>query len=286
MIGPFHLRFAPEPSPSVNLSWTTLHEFVDGAPFVAVARRDETYRVRVAGIGDFLVVRGETDVRVEVLPSVEERNVHQAFSDYVLPAAYQLIGVLAFHASATQIGEDVVGFLGTSGRGKSTIAAALAQTGCVFADDCLAVERVSDMWIAHPEGVLPQLRSPSAARFVPSGASAGEKTPFETRLAAESTRLTALYVLEEGATCELIAVRRSEALMHLASHLYRVDWVSRDLLGSELDQLDRLVRDVAVRRLAFARSFEMLPAVAKSVVEDVATLRRDNIERASKGEKR
>ena len=75
--------------------------------------------------------------------------------------AYLLVDALSFsmvrlgceplHATAVSTGDGVAAFLGNSGDGKSTLAAAFIQGGCrLLTDDMLVVTRHSQGWLAQP----------------------------------------------------------------------------------------------------------------------------------------
>jgi hypothetical protein len=69
----------------------------------------------------------------------------------VLPFAAVLRGLEVLHASAVVLGGGAVAFVGRSGAGKSSVAAALAHRGATFlADDVLALERREGRLLAHP----------------------------------------------------------------------------------------------------------------------------------------
>ena len=83
----------------------------------------------------------------------------------ILGLVLRLRGALAFHASAVQIGEGAIGFIGPRGAGKSTLAAALAAAGCpVVTDDVLHVRPDEKRWMAEPFAAMLKLW-PDGARL-------------------------------------------------------------------------------------------------------------------------
>ena len=82
----------------------------------------------------------------------------------VLALAWRLRGELCLHASAVSIGGRAVLFVGESGAGKSTIAAALAVRGHrVIADDLVVISADHEARAARSEGVHLRLRQSGVA---------------------------------------------------------------------------------------------------------------------------
>src|SRR5574340_1151913 len=74
-------------------------------------------------------------------PAGGEQTVEHLYLNQVLPLALSMQGKLVFHASAVEIGEVAVAFMGESGKGKSTLAASFATHGYRFlTDDGLVIE--------------------------------------------------------------------------------------------------------------------------------------------------
>ena len=97
-----------------------------------------------------------------------------------LPFAAVASGLEVLHAAAVVIGGRAVAVTGTSGAGKSSVAAALALRGAeLLTDDVLAVERSEHGLVAHPGPPLLALRAAEVTtlgddRLESVGALAGE----------------------------------------------------------------------------------------------------------------
>jgi hypothetical protein len=104
---------------------------------------------------------------VEPLPHVDEHVLRLYLLGPALGVLLQQRGLLVLHASAVAIGERVVAFVGESGWGKSTTAAALERRGhTVVADDVCALHlRGSEDPLVFP--AIPRLKldaAPALAR--------------------------------------------------------------------------------------------------------------------------
>jgi hypothetical protein len=85
-------------------------------------------------------VRDGKEIVVDVAPQAEERVLRLFLLGPVLSILLQQRGLLVLHASAVSVGGGAVAFLGASGWGKSTTAAALHALGHnLVADDNVAI---------------------------------------------------------------------------------------------------------------------------------------------------
>lgn len=180
----------------------------------------------------------------------------------VLGFALRLRGVVCLHASAVEIDGRAVAFVGASGAGKSSIAAAFARQGrAVLCDDVMPVAESDGAFHAHP--AYPRLRLwPDAVESLFGSADALPRIVqnWDKRfvdLAAEPFRfrasrlpLAAIYVLEPSDGSAHIATLSSrEALLSLIAATYANGLVEGPLRAAEFGIVARLVDSVAVRRL-------------------------------------
>lgn len=146
--GAIPTRLAPEPEVTVGagpvpealpeagthgLNWemcTGIDGDPDGARFL----------LRVPGIARFLLTAGR-DIRFEADAGIGPADI----AIFLLGTAFGILlhqrGQIVLHASAVRVGGSAVLFCGTSGAGKSSLAAALAQRGFpVVTDDFCALD--------------------------------------------------------------------------------------------------------------------------------------------------
>jgi hypothetical protein len=115
--------------------------FPDGTLWTEFHRADGGYLLRFPQLADFLVSADACTVTCIPVPEVPEGTARHLYLNQVLPLVLSKLGKLVFHASAVEIGSHAVAFVGESGRGKSTLAASFAVSGCRFlTDDGLVVE--------------------------------------------------------------------------------------------------------------------------------------------------
>jgi len=164
-------------------------------------------RLYVEGIATFGIYGGR---EVVINPYVSSDSI--AMRNYVFGTVLGVLchqrGVLPFHGSCLQIGNQAVIFSGDSGAGKSTLAAALVQAGCVMiADDVCAMKFAKDGWLVQP--AFPRVKlHPAAHRAIfgsePSEARVGLQGKHHfcfddvEKFSAQPVLLHAIYFLELG----------------------------------------------------------------------------------------
>ena len=107
-------------------------------------------------VGTFLIQEGREIVIIPA-PEADIRRIRR----YIVGTAMAILlyqrGYLILHASSVNIDDQAVAFLGFSGSGKSSTAAALYTRGYgVLADDLAVVEMIDDKPVVHPG--FPQLK--------------------------------------------------------------------------------------------------------------------------------
>jgi hypothetical protein len=123
------IRCAPAPAPLVE-------PVVESILYQAAPGR---FRLEIPGVATYLATEGR-DVVVAPAPGVAANEVRLFLYGSVMGAVLQQRGILTLHASAVTDGERAILFAGTSGRGKSTLAAAFLDGGYrLLSDDVVAI---------------------------------------------------------------------------------------------------------------------------------------------------
>jgi hypothetical protein len=214
--------------------------------------------------------------------------LHVLLTGPVMAVLIHQRGVLPLHASAVAIDGKVCAFLGESGWGKSTLAAALNRRGHpIVADDVVGIGFQADgRPVVHP--AFAQLR-------IAPGAAAALGIPLESLppldddadgrvLYAASNRATlghaipldSLFVLAVGEAHRVDRVHGCEAFRAIERQAY----VNRDLLEStgttrrHFQQCAQLTQVVEAYRLQRPRSLSALPKTAQTVEQTCARSQR------------
>jgi hypothetical protein len=198
----------------------------------------------------------------------------------VLGFVLRLRGVNCLHASAVAIDDRACAFVGPSGSGKSSMAAAFARGGyAVMSDDVTPVTEESGGFLAQPAYPRLRLWPESVERLfgdresLPAIVPGWDKrhldlgeAPF--RFQREPLPLAAIYLLDDSPGPASIApVPTREAVMSIVADTYATYLLDRDRRAKEFDFIMRLVEAVPVRRLrrgddlaAAARTCEIVAA--------------------------
>lgn len=243
----------------------------------------DLWRVQTSDIGDFDITDGGRAIAWRPT-SHSSRNEELARFDLlgrVLPLALHRAGALSLHGSAVVTPQGAILLLGPKGRGKSTLALALAQAGAQLLTDDVAVVEHGSTWSVVRPGVhavrlwpdsAAQLRTESYGRPGAVGRKLLVHTIPSHLLAHATAPLVAVYLLEpaaEGAIGPaasrgpLPAVRATRELLAQAT--------AGNLLGGAaaaevLGRVAEVVRRAPVYTLGVARAMERLPEVVDTVL--------------------
>lgn len=201
----------------------------------------------------------------------------------VIPLAMLLHqrGLLILHASAVAVNGGVVAFLGKSGQGKSTTAAALHQLGYPFVTDDVLAITFDGAGKATVFPSFPQLRllPESAASLgdnpetLPLLYPNSEKRARSVSDSFQQTRLPLkrIYVLSDGSYRSVEPLKPQSAFLEVMAQSYP----GQNLLkatGTGTAKFQRgvqLVNCVSICRLTRLRSLSALSNLAKFVEEDI-----------------
>jgi hypothetical protein len=123
----------------------------DGRVFMRIDRHaTEGYRIWAPYYGRHIVAADGRAIR-SALPNVSPWRWQRLFFAQALPLAAALQGLEVLHASAVAIRGRIIAFVGSSGSGKTSVAAHAIALGASFVtDELLAVESDGTAVLAHP----------------------------------------------------------------------------------------------------------------------------------------
>lgn len=272
------LRAAPqEPLPS-----RPFHRIVSpgGRPWTLVHREAAGYRLRFPGLADFTVAADGAHARCRPVAGTSRAVCEHLFLNQVRPLMLSHRGHLVFHASAVAAHGGAIAFLGASGRGKSTLAAAFATAGQPFlTDEDLVLDLRHGGYRVRASHPSLRLWDDSRRALLGNRGRAVAALPFtdKTRLASGTAlphgsrprRLLCAYVLGTGRA-------RQPSIRPIAANASVKEWLRNAFLLDPGDKV-RLVThfrntaDLAARvacfRLDFPRRFGVLPRVRQCVLE-------------------
>lgn len=260
------------------------HQWVspDGTIWTQFFRTETGYLLRFPDLADFKVSTDGLVVSCTPAPDVAEATAQHLYLNQVLPLALSKIGKLVFHASAVEVGDNAVAFVGESGRGKSTLAASFALSGFRFlTDDGLVVEAGGEGYMAFPSHPSIRLWQDSQEVLIPSGTEIAPSLDFTSKarflagkdiLFCDQPRfLQQVYFLGDGSEPKLIFQRMTaaEAFIEWMKHSFLLDVEEKTLLAGQFKQVTQLARQPIYFRLDYPRCFDELTQVRQAIVKHV-----------------
>ncbi len=264
------------------------HRYADDVD-VSLWSDGELWRVATSDIGDFDIADDSRTIVWRAGASTSAALASEELARFdmlgrVLPLALHRTGALSLHGSAVITPAGAILLLGAKGRGKSTLALALAQRGAqLLTDDVAVVEAPPGEGARVRPGVHAVRLWPDAAERLGtadygSAGSIGRKLVIQTlpdRLRAfASAPLAAVYILEPGAPVDAGAppvkrerLRQVDAVRQLLGQV-----TAGNLLGGEaapivLARVAELTRRAPVHVLRLHHDFARLNDVVTAILD-------------------
>ncbi|MGB8699344.1 MAG: hypothetical protein WCD18_08015 [Thermosynechococcaceae cyanobacterium] len=235
--------------------------------------------VAIQGIGQFQVQKG---CEIIVTPSVNPdiRLIQLCIAGSIIATLlYQRGYSTILHASAIALHDQVVCFLGNSGDGKSSMAAALiAQGHQIVSDDVVPLIVETDAVKVVP--AYPQIKmGPAIAtalgydldQLIFLHPRLGEYAyRSETDFDPSPLRLTRIYILNDSEALSVEPLTLQSAMLELIRHTYGLQPLAAAIdRKRHFRQCTELLQQVSVCRLNRPRSIPLLPEVVRLIEADV-----------------
>ncbi len=271
-----------------NYEWFHHLEMPDGLRWISYAKKDAEYILRFYEIGDYFVSLTDNIIRCYPQPDIPLESIRHLLIDSVIPMVLNQQGHVVLHAGAVVLQQNVVAFLGLSGRGKSTLTASFyAQGYQVLTDDCLLLSEREGRFYGIPS--YPGIRlwdENLNALFTESVEIAevahytGKKrlvlAPNSFSLDSARLPLTRIFVIEEPeeglSEIKLTKLSAREAFMELVQHTFQLDIKDRSTLTNNSNLFSRLAETGMFYRLSYPRDLTMLPAVQEAITTAVGNM--------------
>ncbi|MDP3484747.1 MAG: hypothetical protein Q8S06_04470 [Methanobacteriaceae archaeon] len=187
-------------------------------------------------------------------------------------------GYLLLHASAVNVNDNAIAFLGEVGHGKSTITVALNERGYpLISDDILAIklERNSNP-ITFPSFSRIKLNM-DVIKHLNYSSNVFTKVhpdfekyyfPIQKGFSNDSVPLKIIYVLNKSGKNEIQSLSSQYKLINLIKNTYTQDIFDSDEKASNLLQCADLIKDIKIKHLNVFHSLEKLQELVKILEED------------------
>lgn len=222
----------------------------DGRVFYALTRDGSSAVLRYPGLCDFTGDPLLREVTYHLDPAADPGLLTVLATGALMAVHLTLNGHLVLHASAVRAGNRALAFVGASGMGKSTLAAALCGHGhALVADDVLRVDTDA---VAYPGSTENRLRV--GARELAAGApdvreTADGRLALRSAAAAEPLPLAACVVPRPSRTAREVSVHRlagARAFVRMSQFPRVLGWRDPAVLDRAFQDLADLVARVPV----------------------------------------
>lgn len=270
--------------------WLLQTSLPDGQPWMWAAHQEHGFLLRYVGLADFIVNSKGSEIVLAHAEAASSRDtLGHLLLDQALPMVLGLRGIPTLHASTVITPRGVCGFLGSTGAGKSTLAASFSTAGYpALGDDCLAIKEDGGFF-AIPAYPGLRLWTDSAQSLAVDWSSAKAvahytrkrrilNTPAVEGFPSRLEPLAVIYCLaretgDDGrsavAAPAIEPMRANEAFLQLLSASFMLDISDRAVLTRNLRFIERLLNAVPVRRLRMPDGFSSLPSVREAVLKDL-----------------
>jgi hypothetical protein len=237
----------------------------DGHRFYASHELNGHCLLELPPSGEFLLDPAAVRVTVRTGDDDEDLREHRIVSSAV-GTLLAMRGDLVLHASAVAVGGRAVLFCGPTGRGKSTLALALGESGHgVLGEDGVAIDLESGRPVAFPGARGIRVRSSGA-----DGARRTDLVPDPAPAEPPPCPVAAVVLLgERGEALTVEALEPARALALLTPNLTHSG--GRAAIAEAFGRLARLLRTVPAFRASLPEDLDALPKAATELLDGVAS---------------
>jgi hypothetical protein len=228
-------------------------------------------------IGKFKISRGN-EIIIEEAKDVNEVVLRSFILGTVFASLLYQRGLFVLHASAVNINNEVIAFLGNKGYGKSTTAMTFYKEGYpIISDDYIAVDPENSVPLVYPG--FPSLRLSYNSRN--HGNFSLKKIYYKdheidklhvsvnNNFSLDKIPLKKLYMLKRGEKLKISNFKPQDSLMKLVENTFGISRFKKDDFVHNLNQCASLLDHVNVSLLEVPDSLEKLQNVVELIKEDI-----------------
>jgi len=276
----------PPQKKSAELLWSHHWKSPSGEKLLSYCKQDSYHWLRFQGLADFRISANVKEIFCYPLPEIPQETIRHLLLDQVLPRCLAHQGKIMLHASAVQLEQGLLLFIGDSGVGKSTLAGDFHQAGQpVVSDDCLWVKENKDQILAVPsygglrlwEDSLSVLFAAEQDTHSMAHYSTKKRVPLNENELLRFGRgipvLAVIVISPPGQTpvSEVILdqLSRREAFIAMMKQTFQLNLMDLERMACHVQALGRIVPRLPSFRLSMPRDYDLLPVVRQKILEAV-----------------
>ena len=258
----------------------------DGTVWAKIVKNDTSYKVHFPDYAEFSVSLDGEQIDCSPKEGASDATLEHLYLNQVRPLALSLKGSRVFHGAAVRIPSGIsVAFLGASGRGKSTLAAAFASRGLPFlTDDTLLVEELAGAYSVCPSHPSVRLYDDSQLALLGEVAPTADRVSYTSKnrvlsfermqYATEPCPLHVAYLLgnEPVEIPEVKRITGPSAVKAWVSCTFLLDIQDPAVLRDHFGKVVELARSVPIFSLDYPRRFDEIDALIDYVLEHAGSL--------------
>lgn len=285
-VGP-DLRFDLQPAnraQSTEVNWFHKWLLPDGEAWLFLGKLGQDYLLRFPNLSDFLIADEGRSICCFPEDDITAETISHLLLDQVIPLVMSQHDKFVLHAGAVVLPQGAIAFMGKTGQGKSTLAAALSRRGYpLLSDDGLLLEESAGRIVVTPSYPGLRLWPEMVSVFFDEEPSLSEVAHYskKKRVKLHSARvpfskgpvpLQSVYLLapleETEEMTEVVITRLSpqESFIELVKHTFQLDITDRVKLRRGFEAVGRLAAAPIYYRLAFQRDVALLPTVCEAIL--------------------
>jgi len=248
--------------------------------------QDGTDYLQWSGLFEFVISTDGQRIAGRCSRKTAIESFHTHLLGQVISFALLKKRIEPLHATVVVFDGAAVAFLGDSGYGKSSLAAACLHAGArLLTDDLLVIKYMGERWLAFPGPPRIKLFRESAEMYLGAravgvhlyGPTSKLVIPIRSDQAVQAPiplkRIFRLRRPTERATSNRVTIRRRsrrQAFLDLITNTYNAAIRNPDRLSSQFRFASQLAASIPVKSLVFPRRLERLPDVVEAIVADLA----------------
>ncbi|MDO8870306.1 MAG: hypothetical protein Q7V10_06090 [Methanobacteriaceae archaeon] len=221
------------------------------------------------------IIKGE-EIIVNSQTSIDETFLRALILGPALGILLHQRGRLVLHASAVNMNDVAVAFMGHNGAGKSTTTFSFMNSGYpLIADDILSIEFRDNLPVVFPG--LPRIKLwpesmeifDKSMESFPIHPESRKRSFLVDDFCNQVVSLKHIYVIENKEKTYLEELKPQEALIELIRNSYCANIFQNSDQATNLEEYAKIVKNVSIKQLNIERSLDKIPEMVNLVEKDV-----------------